>query len=342
MYSYQRNTARKQRESFVPKRTSTLQLVDNRPESIAQRKRQEATTTSGVIQLVKKQNKQPKNTSKKVAKKITKKKKDPFERPSFTTDSKKSAILFHNMMRKHDFEIDLNKPALPGRNAAQPHRLPWGDIRDIIRRYHNGGNSKEVMRLVRFFNRSGRRRIRRIRRRLERSKKHKHTTKIKARKELLKRAENSQKDFQTSFDNYQNNQNEKNLKSFLKQSNSHHANVPDYGPHQGVNNPVSDTIHLNLRESRSRKRVHKKDPIPRSPSPASREILEGLKPSMTKKGIAVNSNGEIITTSGDHVPISALSPELQKRVAKFKKNIIKGYQQNAPFGSPYIKGTDYS
>ena len=339
MLGYQKTSTIQRNQSLVPPKASDLYLTDNRDQSVLQRKLQNVSVSDGVYQLGvnKKKIAKKKAAKKKKPKKAKPKVKDVFDRPSFTADSKKSAIYSHNSSGRYSFSIDPEKPDLPSLNAAQPHRFPWKDIREVVRKRHLGTDKGEYLKFVKFLNRSGDARIRRIQRRLKRSRMRNDTVKIKVREELLKRAQGSQKSFQSAHDSYEKKQDDSTLKELLRQANSHHANVPDYGPHQGVNNPVSDAIHLNLRRSRSRKRSKSTDPHPRSPSPTSGRLLKRLVPGMSEKGIAMITDGRIITTGGEAIDVSLLRPKVQKRVKRFKKTIIKGYLDDAPFGSPYVK-----
>ena len=148
MYSYQKNVARKRQDSFVPKKTSTFQLKDNRSQSTIQRKLKNSTSSgNNVIQMVK----------------------HVTDRPSFTADSKKSAILYHNTSGHYDFKINISKPGLDKLNAAQPHRLSWKDIRDNTMNFHNNVSSSGFNKLTKIFISGGNSRIKRIERRLARS-----------------------------------------------------------------------------------------------------------------------------------------------------------------------------
>ncbi|WP_298511257.1 hypothetical protein [uncultured Kordia sp.] len=324
MYSYQKSTAVKRNESFAPKRTSSLQLIDNRPESTIQRKLKN--TTSKVIQLgINKDHKKKK------------KKKSPYDRPSFTTDSKKSAILYHNTFGKHNFKINLSKPNLTGVNAAQPHRLAWKDIALLTKKHHEGGDSSGFHRMTKSFLRAGTRRVSRIEKRLNRYKNAGYSKKlIDSTKKLLTRATNSHNNFVTALNNYLGNGSQSNMVAFLKQANSFHANVPDYGPHFGVNQPVSAAVHLNFRRSRTRKKTSS-GRRGRSPSPMSRAILENLSKKDVSAGIAVNKKGRIISTSGKLIPLSSLSDKVKAHIAKFNTKQINSFDPKAPFGSKYVK-----
>ncbi|WP_430412677.1 hypothetical protein [Kordia sp.] len=349
MYSHQTKPHNKQYTSLVSITSDVhkpIQLKDNRSSSVIQRKLQFAmnaiTSNTDVIQLGKKKPKTTtsnalnKNKATKVKKKI---KKTPYDRPSFTADSKQSAILHHNTSKRSSFQINPKKPNLPSLNAAQPHRFPWKDMREVTKGYHTGQKKKQFQSMIRFLKTSGDTRIEHIERRLERSKRKKDVSKIKGRTELLKRAKGSQSSFNKAHKEYTDTQNDKTLKEFLRQANSHHANVPDYGAHFGVNQPVNDAIHLNIRKSRSRKRKNSTDLRPRSPSPTSKKLLSELDPGSSEKGIAVDKDGKIITTGGKLIDPSTLSPDIQKKYALFKKTKIKSFMSNAPFGSPYKKST---
>jgi hypothetical protein len=139
---------------------------------------------------------------------------------------------------------------------------------------------------------------------------------------LLEKQKQSQEDFLESRKTLIEDKDSTSLKGFLRQANSFHANVPDLGPHFGVNNPVSEHAHLNLRESRSRKRG-------RSPSPMSRRVLD-MSPERISL-IAVDDEDRIITTSGETVKKKYLPKKVRSRVKKHGTKEIKGYDPNFKF-----------
>jgi hypothetical protein len=85
---------------------------------------------------------------------------------------------------------------------------------------------------------------------------------------------------------------------FLKYTNALHGNVPDYGPHAGVNIQVSDRTHLNVQEDGTL--------TPGSFAAGSMSPHRG-------RGVARTNDGQyIVTTSGYKFDPEELSAKLQK------------------------------
>lgn len=85
---------------------------------------------------------------------------------------------------------------------------------------------------------------------------------------------------------------------FLKYTNALHGNIPDYGPHAGVNIQVSDRTHLNIEEDGTL--------TPGSYAAGSMSPHRG-------RGVARTSDGEhIVTTGGYKFDPDELSKKLQK------------------------------
>lgn len=287
---------------------SALQLKDNRDKSVVQRK-----------QVIALKNWKPRST---IIQKAD-------ARPSFTADSKQSAFHWHNTMSSHSFTVDADTPDLPAHNAAMPHRMSWKDIRDNTNKYHKGKETKsDFERWTDRFIKAGEKRIEDIELSINDSETKGHKTKAKLQKELLRRAKNSQQSFITARNNYPKSASKDDKKEFLRQANSFHANVPDLGPHKGVNNPVREAGHLNLVE-KPQQRGRKRE---RSPSPMSREVLS-MSPERLSVGLAFQDDDHVITTSGVPVPLTELSKSVQKSIGKFDKKQVNSFDPNAQFGS---------
>jgi hypothetical protein len=329
MYSYQRNAAKRQYESLVPKRNATMQLLDNREKSIVQRKfLKNSQTQHDVIQLGK--SKTYENLE--------------FKRPAFTTDSKISATRYTNLITKPGFSIRIKKPGLPDLNLAQPHRISWKDIYTLTRKDRLSPKGfPGFKRMNKAFLKAGEIRIKKITNLVENENKNSNNSYLDNRnkknrtplEDLLWRAERSQTTFAKALVAFKKAKNTKNFHTYLKEANSFHANVPDYGPHLGVNNPVSASFHANFEESSRQERL-KEDNRARSPSPMTRHLLKGLKGSDLTSGIAVSTDGNYITTSGAEVDESFLAPDVQKNLQKFQKKVIPKFDKNTVFGPDYI------
>ncbi len=88
---------------------------------------------------------------------------------------------------------------------------------------------------------------------------------------------------------------------FLKYTNALHGNIPDYGPHAGVNIQVSDRTHLNVEEDGTL-------------TPGS--LAAGSMSPHRGRGVARTSDGQyIVTTGGYKFDPDELSKKLQKLLA---------------------------
>ena len=95
---------------------------------------------------------------------------------------------------------------------------------------------------------------------------------------------------------------DKTTQNFLKYTNSLHGNIPDYGPHKGVNIQVSDRTHLNIEEDGTM-------------TPGS--LAAGNMSPHRGKGVATTSGGEyIVTTGGYKFDHEALDKKLRALVKK--------------------------
>jgi len=150
-------------------------------------------------------------------------------------------------------------------------------------------------------------------------------------KSLRRRQKSSQENFVSSRKELIDDTSDTGLrKEFLRQANSFHANVPDIGPHFGVNNPVSKYGHLNLRPSRhdTERRGRKRQ---RSPSPMSRRVLD-MSPERVS-GMAVTKDDEIITVSGETFRPRMLRKKYRSKFKKHDTKEIKSFKEDFNFGS---------
>lgn len=122
------------------------------------------------------------------------------------------------------------------------------------------------------------------------------------------------------------------LTEFLKEANSFHANVPDLGPHRGVNNPVKEHVHLRFRKARTDDRGRKRS---RSPSPMSERVLR-MSPERLSE-VATNEDGDVITVTGESIPTSDLKKRSRKRVKRIGTKEIGSYKENSQFGPKKTK-----
>jgi hypothetical protein len=280
-----------------------------------------------------------------------------MKRPSFTSNSKKAAVLNHNLSSEYDFEFDTKKPEIAQANAAMPHRLSWSDIKTNTEQYDNGSEqAKDFSRWTKRMEDAGKEKIKIVKSNLDEMEKALKTLESKiqklpkgpkkqqmegekedleAQKEGWEKLEvlmkESQQEFTEARDEYAKKKTTQNMNGFLKQAHSFHANVPDFGPHFGVNNPVSEHGHLHLAPVTNPKGKKKnKKKRTRSPSPMSRELLN-MSPGRVSS-IAVDSNNNIITTTGETVDPTELDPVYQSQIQQHGTHFIKSFDPNYDFG----------
>ncbi|HEY4940834.1 MAG TPA: hypothetical protein VII56_05355 [Rhizomicrobium sp.] len=94
------------------------------------------------------------------------------------------------------------------------------------------------------------------------------------------------------------------VQTFLKFTNALHGNIPDYGPHAGVNIQVSDRLHLHFNEDGTL-------------TPGS-SAAGSMTPTRVPKGIAHTSDDEyLVTTDGQKVSRNELRQLLRQQLSKF-------------------------
>jgi Domain of unknown function (DUF4157) len=245
------------------------------------------------------------------------------KRPGFTSTSKQSAFLSHNLFSDSSFEVNLKQPRLPSHNAAMPHRMSWKAIRDSTWRFMDGEeDATDFERWTDRFIKAGREKIRKTERAIHRARRDRDRDRVEDLEMLLEKQERSQEDFVDARDALLRRQSSSRERDFLRQANSFHANVPDLGPHFGVNNPVGEHTHLHLVRSRHRKRK-------RSPSPMSRRVLD-MSPERLPD-LAVTRDEEIITVTGETFSRRKLRHRHRHRFKKHGTKVIKGYNEDFEF-----------
>jgi hypothetical protein len=86
---------------------------------------------------------------------------------------------------------------------------------------------------------------------------------------------------------------------FLQAMNNLYANVPDLGPHRGVNIQVRERLHLNVLKSGEL-------------SPFSRRMLD-MTPGRVE-GVATTRDDELVTTTGTLVDLGSLLEDEQEAI----------------------------
>ncbi|HXC55046.1 MAG TPA: DUF4157 domain-containing protein [Rhizomicrobium sp.] len=94
------------------------------------------------------------------------------------------------------------------------------------------------------------------------------------------------------------------VQTFMKFTNALHGNIPDYGPHEGVNIQVSDRLHLHFDSDGTM--------TPGSLAAGS------MTPTRVPKGVAYTSDDEyLVTTDGKKVSVNDLKKSIQQQLAQF-------------------------
>jgi hypothetical protein len=250
-----------------------------------------------------------------------------FKRPNFASAVYKSATYMHNVRLRAT--IDPTNPELAKRNLAVPHRFPWKALRDNTLRYLNQEEDEAdfkrwTNRMIKEgsddVDRAIRRRIKVLEFKHKRLKKkygdwddkvERVEDRIAALKRVRERIEDScdvalstRKTLIATFDEYgAGNATKADVVAtgakFLQAMNNLYANVPDLGPHRGVNIPVRERLHLNVLESGDL-------------SPFSSRMLD-MTPGRVE-GVATTSSDEVVTTTGKLVDLSSLDDDVQMAI----------------------------
>jgi hypothetical protein len=241
---------------------------------------------------------------------------------AFIGGAKPAAILTHNLMSGSGFQVDEKKPAMPSHNAAMPHRLSWKSIRDLTAAYCDGTALKaEFIHWTDVFIEAGEDHISEVQRIVKREEfdgEDLDAPTLKGFVRLLDYRQKNQTAFVAARDALLKSKATK--ATFLKIANSFHANVPDLGPHRGVNNNVQALLHLHFLDTEKGASL----------SPMSRglatEIPDLLPP------LAVNSGGAVISTTGDAYTGGEMSPRSRSAVAALPTKVVSSFDPDAQFG----------
>ncbi len=223
-----------------------------------------------------------------------------IKRPNFSTDVYRFAVIAHNHFQEDD--IDPDDPKLSGSNAAVPHRMPWADLRRNVELYINGTETASDLRrwTDRFIEaakadidilKTGKSKKKAARKELDRLIAHINASTddiLDLRKKLCNAKSKKEKIAAATL--------------FLKELNNYFPNVPDLGPHRGVNIQVSDRGHLNVFGKRDL-------------SPMSERVLD-MSPHRLEKGIAVTQSNDLITTFGQSFKVSSMDASIKKKINK--------------------------
>jgi RHS repeat-associated protein len=254
-----------------------------------------------------------------------------LKRPNFQQSVYTTATMTHDLFQRS--YIDPHNPNLQLRNAAVPHRMSWADIRDNTLKYLNkqeGDN--DFLRWTDRFVQAAKSDINRIRlyvNNLTNPTKndinYKNTLETHIKKGINTFERQRRFLMYVVQEFYSNNPNKPTKDyvinvagDFLTVFNSFYPNVPDLGPHRGTNIQVSNRIHLNVEQAGNL-------------SPMSNQVLD-MTPARTS-GVATTPRGtNIVTTSGNFVPISNLSNQDRQRINKQRTVPVKAH---SPRWKPY-------
>lgn len=252
-----------------------------------------------------------------------------FKRPNFSSAVYDTAVRMHNLRLRA--VIDVHDPGLSTRNLAVPHRFSWKALRDNTLKYLNEDETQADF--ERWTDRMLTLGGRDVRRSLERRVKKLKRKRQKLLDGGASEWDDEIEDIDDDLDNYEriltrlaasratarhartdlialvrryrdpNDANPpdrsevvKAAAVFLAAMNNYYPNVPDLGPHRGVNNPVRERMHLNVLSSGQL-------------SPFSARMLE-MTPGRSE-GIAVDEDENLVTTSGRLVDPTTLEQDAQ-------------------------------
>lgn len=254
------------------------------------------------------------------------------DRPAFTASAERLAELTVNTSARYPFKFKPgdNKKNM---NLAMPHRVSWMDIRDLTRVAFDdksGMYDDFFMAWTEAFIRAGDDYIIKSKAKADkhefgmekpgrtRSSQGKADLRAKADLHIL-----SQKEFVRARDNFIKNKTDLTRADFEIAANSFHANVPDYGPHAGVNASVQEHFHSNFS---FRKNIN----FPGTPDPVTFHASQILS---FFSSVATDRSGSPIETTGGTRAISAIADgTVASRFAAALKQVIAGYNSATKSG----------
>ncbi|WP_307205109.1 hypothetical protein [Paenibacillus harenae] len=264
------------------------------------------------------------------------------KRPGFTTASKRAAFASTSRDPKYGVTIgNYRKPKLKEINGAMPHRMSYNDIRNNAQKLVEGKETAAD------FNRWTDRFITAGKEKIEKRKQEQAGNDSAGKlKQLIADMEESQRDFISARDKLAANPTDNSVfKAFIKQANSFHANVPDVGPHLGVNNPVQENAHMHVEtvEEPQNKSMEteeegeeKADKTPAPPKLTRRlSIMSSQVRRMSIGRISAypyDAKGNLITTDGSTVSLDELPEEDRDAIKQHPKKTVKGYDPDFTFG----------
>lgn len=189
-------------------------------------------------------------------------------------------------------------------NMAMPHRMSWKDIRDNANDDFKKNDVTGFMRWTDRFIAAG----------LERIKAGgQNSDLMENQARFVETRDAFAKTFGTKKQNVE-------LSQFLTAANTFHANVPDIGPHKGVNNVVGERAHFNVLTVDNKRTL----------SPMSRRVA-AMSPGRLS-GIPVDVNNNLIDVRGDtHDETNWKQSDLDN-IRRHQPVLIKKYKPNSGGG----------
>lgn len=262
------------------------------------------------------------------------------KRPSFTTASKRAAFTSVNRDSSYGVKIGpYRRPGLKKLNGAMPHRMSYNDIRNNALKLANGTETAAD------FNRWTDRFVTAGKQKIDMRKAEQEGNESDSElKQLIEDIEQSQKDFISARDKLAADPtNTSDFEDFIKQANSFHANVPDVGPHIGVNNPVQENAHLHVetvpeQEEESMESSEENGGSTETKTPKLTRRLSFMSGQVRRMSVGrisafPYSGGKLITTDGSTVDLADLPKDDREAIEKHPKKTVKGYDPNFKFGN---------
>lgn len=254
------------------------------------------------------------------------------DRPAFTANAERLAELTVNTSARYPFKIKPgdNKKSM---NLAMPHRVSWMDIRDLTRVAFDdksGMYDDFFMAWTDAFIRAGDDYVLKSRAKADKHASGKEnpgrTRSSQGKADLIAKADLhmlSQEEFVRARDNFIKNKTDLTRADFEIVANSFHANVPDYGPHAGVNASVQEHFHSNFSFRKNIK-------FPGTPDPVTYHASQMLS---LFSSVATDMSGALIETTGGTMAIGAIADgAVASRFATAPKQVIAGYNSATRFG----------
>lgn len=242
-------------------------------------------------------------------------------RPDFTASAKRlAALTVETSKRRFSFTTTFGDNKTD-QNLAIPHRVSWKDMWVLTEKFAKSASVFENNKFIDWtdkFLTAGNVHISK-----SNAKYTKHhtgaTTRPRTASEIsdLKRKwelhVESQDEFQQARDEFFKLRDPDSRIRFEKAAFNFHANVPDYGPHKGVNNPVRERFHPDF--NFSIKVVGTPDPI----TEAMSSMLLMLTP------VAIDHRGRYIQTNGETIAHSQISAAMQTQFSSVPKSTVGSF-----------------